>query len=192
MRKTRSDREIAFVDPHLDMQTKTVMITVSKRFGDSGNVLAMDVNISPIQEMVNELLSSDGGMFLELDIDNFKAINDTYGHQTGDLVILAVADAIRSAFRTNDVTMRLGGDEFGAFAAGIVSREMGEAIVQRLFRRLEALDLPELRGERISVSAGAVLDPDGKASFHALYALADDAMYLSKKNSGNSLTFSAG
>lgn len=84
------------------------------------------------------------------------------------------------------------GDEFGAFAVGIVSREMGEAIVRRLFDRLAALNIPELNGQRISVSAGAVLDPERKhQSFHELYALADDAMYSSKKTAGNGLTFYA-
>lgn len=70
---------------------------------------------------------------------------------------------------------------------------MGEAIIRRLFNRLENSDIPELKGEKVSVSVGAVLPSGGrKLSFHELYALADDAMYVSKKTSGNILTFSEG
>ena len=141
---------------------------------------------------VGELLKAgEKGMFLELDIDRFKAINDTYGHQTGDTVILAIANALRSTFRTNDVTMRLGGDEFGVFAVGIVDRQMGEAIIGRLFHMLEELDIPELNGEKVCVSVGAALcSGDRKMSFQELYAKADDALYVSKKTPGNSLSFS--
>lgn len=129
-------------------------------------------------------------MFLELDIDQFKHINDTWGHQTGDAVIIAVADAIRSTFRTNDVVMRLGGDEFGVFAVGIVNREMGNAMVQRLFNRIAGLNIPEMKGQKVFVSVGAAICPEGKeTSFHELYAIADKALYRSKKASGSKLTF---
>ena len=141
---------------------------------------------------IDELLSiKSTGMFLELDIDHFKKINDTYGHQAGDQVILAVADALRSTFRSNDITIRLGGDEFGVFAVGIVDQEMAEAMLHRLFHKIVNLDIPELYGEKISVSVGAVLCTDHSAeSFEELYARADDALYISKKSSGSSLTFS--
>jgi len=143
------------------------------------------------ERKVNELiLEGSGGMFLELDIDRFKEINDTCGHQTGDKVILAIADALRSTFRTNDITMRLGGDEFGVFAVGIPNREMGEGMVHRLFDRIDALELPEMNGEKVHISVGAVLIEDWKeTSFHELYAAADEALYISKAISGNSLTF---
>lgn len=145
------------------------------------------------ERRVDALLSTgSGGMFLELDIDNFKTFNDTCGHQAGDLVILAIADALRAAFRTNDVAMRLGGDEFAVFAVGVVSEEMAEALVGRLFQRMEALDIPELQGEKVFVSAGAALCPDGSGrTFHELYARADGALYTGKETAGNSLVFCA-
>ena len=60
------------------------------------------------QRLVDDVLSAGcEGMFLELDIDRFKTINDTYGHRTGDQVIIALADALRSTFRVNDVLVRL-------------------------------------------------------------------------------------
>ena len=142
---------------------------------------------------MDELLSSGSiGMFIELDIDHFKAINDKYGHQTGDQVILAVADSIHSTFRSNDICMRLGGDEFGIFAIGIVKQEMAEAIVHRLFDRLDSTDIPDLLGEKVSISVGVALHTGDKvASFNDLYGLADSAMYSSKKKTGNSMCMSS-
>ena len=136
------------------------------------------------------LVSKNNGMFMELDIDQFKHINDTYGHQTGDRVILAVADALRSTFRSNDIIMRLGGDEFGVFAVGIIDQEMSTAIINRLFAQLDKLELPELDGRKFCVSIGATLSGETNTkTFDSLYALADSALYDSKKTPGNSLTF---
>ena len=143
------------------------------------------------ERKINELLADDvEGVFLELDIDNFKSINDTYGHQVGDKVILAVAEALHSTFRSNDITMRMGGDEFGAFAVGITKRQMAEAIIHRLFQHLESLEIPELGDRKVSTSVGAMLFNGENATFFAdLYAAVDPAMYTSKGISGNSLTF---
>jgi len=143
------------------------------------------------ERKVNNLLATgDGGMFLELDIDHFKEINDTYGHQAGDAVILAVAQALRDTFRTNDIVMRLGGDEFGVFAVGIANRGTGKAIIQRLFSSVDELNLPMLRGRKVNISVGAVLSPEGDEPYFCdLYAAADSALYHSKKITGNSLTF---
>lgn len=144
------------------------------------------------ERRVNELLTEGGtGMFVELDIDHFKNINDTCGHQTGDQVILAVADSIRSTFRTNDIMMRLGGDEFGVFAVGVTTQEMGEALIHRLFSQLGSKSVSGIPGRTIRVSVGAVIHSGEKeATFDRIYAAADNAMYRSKKAKGNSLTFS--
>ena len=55
-------------------------------------------------------------MFCIFDVDNFKLINDNYGHINGDRVLTAVADCMRKASQTGDVLLRLGGDEFAVFA----------------------------------------------------------------------------
>lgn len=140
---------------------------------------------------VDELLNFEvEGVFLELDIDNFKSINDTYGHQVGDKVIIAVADALHSTFRSNDITMRLGGDEFGAFAVGVIEQEKAEIIINRLFQKIDQLKIQELKGKKISISVGAVFCLGKKTTFEELYSCADKAMYISKKTLGNTLTFS--
>ena len=133
---------------------------------------------------VNEIAA--GGLFLEMDIDHFKSINDRFGHQKGDEVILAVADVIRSHFRIYDVTMRFGGDEFGAFAVGVTDRETARALVGRLFDRINAIDV--LGEEKLCISVGAAVCTEAE-SFDILYKRADKALYASKKKDGNYLTF---
>lgn len=140
---------------------------------------------------VDELLKSgNSGMFLEVDVDEFKMINDTCGHQTGDLVIHALADALRAAFRSNDIIMRLGGDEFCVYAVGIVDQGMGTVIIRRIFERLDDLQIQGYPYGKIHVSVGAVIHTETeRTTFADLYACADRAMYSSKKTAGNSLTF---
>ena len=157
---------------------------------ETDRMTGLNDRVSGERKITELITSGHGGMFMELDIDHFKSINDTFGHQTGDIVVHAVADALRGAFRINDIIMRLGGDEFVVFAVGIVNREMGESVVYRFFSRVNNLVIPELRGEKVCISVGAVLTPDnGNLSFHELYGIADKALYISKKASGSSLTF---
>ncbi len=143
------------------------------------------------ERMVNELLESGkSGMFIEVDIDHFKSINDTYGHQKGDLVIRAVADSLRATFRSNDLIIRLGGDEFGVYAVGIVDQDMARAIINRLFDQIRNIRIEDFPDGKISLSTGAVINTEEKEiSFADLYTSADKAMYRSKELPGNSLTF---
>ena len=184
-------------EKNLALEKMAHRISQEEKRGDELQVLSETDRMTGLNDRVSgkrkvtELLAEGKeGMFLELDIDRFKTINDTYGHQTGDRVILAVADAIQHTFRESDVTMRLGGDEFGVFAVGITDPDMGETIVNRLFERLENEDIPELGGSKICVSAGAVLTAgNASADFDSMYAMADAALYISKKTEGSSLTF---
>ena len=93
-------------------------------------------------------------------------------------------------FRSNDITMRLGGDEFGVFAVGITQQEMAEAIIHRLFQHLDCMEVEGLGERKVTGSVGAVLSTGKKAEhFGELYTAVDTAMYTSKKQSGNSLAF---
>ena len=131
-----------------------------------------------------------GGMFVMLDIDKFKRFNDRFGHEVGDKVIIAVADAMNNAFRSTDVIMRLGGDEFVAFAPDVLTEKSGQAIIDRLFRNITDKRIDELDGEPIYVSVGAAFcQYDELLSFTELYRRADGCTYESKKTIGNALTF---
>ena len=137
-----------------------------------------------------ELSDGKGGMFLMLDIDHFKSINDRFGHSVGDQVIILVAECLRKAFRNGDIVMRLGGDEFAAFAPGVTSHAISDRILERFFRNLVQASVPEMHSEPIHVSVGIAFCPaDDGMSFQEMYELADQSVYQSKKKEGNKVTY---
>ena len=120
---------------------------------------------------------------LMVDIDHFKAINDTYGHAVGDEAIAAVADAIRACLRQQDVAGRYGGDEFIVLCLG-AGESQAQWIAQRLLQGIEGVR--ELRAElRLTGSIGiAALQPRHHSLRDWLYA-ADQALYRAKAQGRN-------
>lgn len=158
---------------------------------ETDRMTGLNDRVSGKRKVEEILRAGHGGAFLEMDIDHFKMINDTYGHQAGDAVIVELTNVLKSMFRNNDVTIRLGGDEFGVFAVGITTRDLARTVVERLFSRLDQITVPQLEGGRFSISVGAAICPgNGQDSFDSLYARFDAALYISKKATGNCLTFS--
>jgi len=120
------------------------------------------------------------------DIDKFKNINDTYGHQTGDAVIKQFGHLIRSELRSTDAAGRLGGDEFCILLVGS-SAEASLNCLNRIRKRLERTIFKDGRGQYFSVSGsfGIVewsVQTDSKES---LLEAADQALYQAKKNGRN-------
>ena len=118
---------------------------------------------------------------LYLDLDNFKAVNDTLGHHWGDRLLIAVTARLRGLLRTEDVLCRLGGDEFVALLPGTAAVE-GCQVGERLRSALaEPIDL-DGRTVRAGASVGiAVAEREG-GSAEDLLAAADTAMYVSKRS----------
>ena len=131
-----------------------------------------------------------GGMFIMLDADKFKSINDTYGHDVGDKVIIAIANSIKKTFRADDVVMRLGGDEFAAYAVDVFDKKVGDLIINRLFEHINKISIPELGDRKIYVSVGAAFYKGTDTyAFSELYKRADESTYESKKFTGNYVTY---
>lgn len=132
-----------------------------------------------IREMINE---GTQGLFMLMDVDDFKGVNDNYGHDVGDLVIVAVADALRNIFRESDIVFRLGGDEYAVFAPGVTDDRSKAALISRLRAEISRISIPELKGRIISSSVGtAYCFADADDSFEELYQQADQEMYEEKK-----------
>lgn len=130
------------------------------------------------------------GMLLLIDADHFKYVNDNFGHDVGDKVIIAIANCLSETFRDSDIVYRLGGDEFSVFASGVMDTDIGRIVADRLFMNLARVDIPELGDWKIYLSVGATFcDPGKGSSFADLYKQADTAMYESKQRSGNYITF---
>jgi len=113
------------------------------------------------------------------DVDNFKAINDSFGHREGDHALVRAADALEKTFRDSDILARLGGDEFAVLALE-ASGEDQDAILSRLRENLRKSNAEEPRYE-LSLSVGAArLDPEHDSSLGELMERADLAMYREK------------
>ncbi|MCR5012652.1 MAG: GGDEF domain-containing protein [Lachnospiraceae bacterium] len=142
------------------------------------------------QKVIEAMANNQAGMLCILDVDNFKDINDDYGHNVGDKVIRGIADALKHVFGNEDIIFRLGGDEYALYVKSLSDEEAGREIMDRFFKEISDMDIPELGKNRICVSAGAVFFKDGdKRSFEDLYKLADSGVYESKKFNGSTLKF---
>lgn len=130
------------------------------------------------------------GLFCLLDINHFKSINDTYGHQLGDKALIKVAESIKKSFRSNDVIMRLGGDEFAIFAPNVTSSELAGNCIKRLFDEIDSITIEGIPNHTVKISLGACFinkaeNENAPASFDELYQKADAAMYSCKRLEGN-------
>lgn len=120
---------------------------------------------------------------LVIDLDRFKEINDTLGHQAGDAALQHVARVLQAAIRTGDAAARLGGDEFAALLIGARA-----ASARRVAEQIVA-DVDAVPGAAATVSIGVALGSVGQVT--EILALADDAMYCAKRAGGDRVALAA-
>ncbi len=130
------------------------------------------------------LCRCEAGMLAILDLDNFKLINDLYGHEMGDRALKAFADVLRRNTEEKDILCRFGGDEFLAFFRRRMEKEDARELTKRFNDGLHA-ECVALMGEDfdipVGVSAGFVAAPDNGRDYPLLLQLADRALYQVKQ-----------
>ena len=122
------------------------------------------------------------------DLDHFKPVNDTYGHEVGDMLLVEVAARFRNTMREGDTVARLGGDEFALLLGDLNSPQEAEAILQRLLAVVaQPYDLPGGIKASISVSIGYTVVPFDACDPDSLLRHADQAMYQAKLEGRNKI-----
>ncbi len=123
----------------------------------------------------------EGGTLLLFDVDHFKSINDTYGHDAGDALLIEIAARLRAQTRAGDLAVRLGGDEFVVLMPGLI---LPQAVAARVAGMQKALAAPVQLGGRclqITTSAGVTMFPEHGTEPEQLLKTADLAMYQAKR-----------
>jgi diguanylate cyclase (GGDEF)-like protein len=120
--------------------------------------------------------------FCLIDIDNFKSLNDTYGHHVGDLVLVAFGKLLQSTFRSSDIFCRYGGEEF-AVILGNCTLENAQEVMSKLRERTHQFSLTLTDGQnvRFTTSCGIAQVRDIRL-LPAAIKQADEALYFCKKN----------
>ncbi len=156
--------------------------------------LTGQLNRRGLQEAVNSCLAylkrhQKQGALLMIDLDHFKFINDTFGHEVGDEVLLRVAADLKSVLRQSDILARLGGEEFLVFLP-LADHEMAAQTADRLRRSVEALRWGSLLSgqHQQTISIGvSILGPC--YDFNQQLKAADQALYLAKEQGRNRVQF---
>jgi diguanylate cyclase (GGDEF)-like protein/PAS domain S-box-containing protein len=168
--RKRSEQRIAFLAYH------DALTGLENRFG--------------LRVRLDELLSKTIGprartAVMLIDLDRFKYVNDTLGHDVGDRLLVEVARRLRASVRESDIVARLGGDEFVVVIAGLREDAGLEAIVSKIFGQLRGnIELPD-RTVYMSCSVGISVAPADGTDSSTLLKHADLAMYAAKSHGGD-------
>ena len=134
----------------------------------------------------NYVTNSLSGTLMIIDLDDFKHVNDTYGHAVGDDVLVAVARVLTSVFRESDVVMRMGGDEYVVYAVGMADRIFVEKRLAQLNERMRGIHPAGVSTDSVTVSIGAAINDGSYPDYEILFGAADKVLYEVKAHGKDS------
>ena len=181
---TRAHDELA--DAHAQLAEAHSRLSEKSRHDDMTGLLNRETFFASLKQARRR---TDAGVLLIVDADNFKFINDTYGHQDGDVALLLIAEAIAAAVRDGDLVGRIGGEEFGVFLNGIDAAE-AMVVAERIRLSVEAIKFSPRESVYLplSVSIGAArLRPH--ISWSDVMREADRRLYEAKRRGRNRVVF---
>ncbi len=147
------------------------------------------LNRESLQSGVDELLRAEQeGFLFMMDIDNFKSVNDSFGHGEGDKLLGELGEILRGSFREHDPVGRVGGDEFVAFMPDTCNPDIASLKAELILHKITALRTGG--GECVSASIGISSCPREGATYAELFSAADRAMYQAKQRGKNQVAFS--
>ena len=128
---------------------------------------------------------------LFLDLDAFKAVNDTFGHDAGDALLQEIARRLRTSIRDEDTAARIGGDEFLLILSGLQEPSAAATVAEKIVATVSCPVMFAGHSLRVGASIGIALFPDHGRTMEVLRQAADNAMYQVKKSGKNGFAFAA-
>ena len=179
----------------LILATMFLAATLYRREHDKSENLQMLSNADPLTKVMNrcgftntmkKMFSDKASLgkcvYMFLDIDLFKHINDQYGHETGDYVLCTVSEILTDTFQETGIVARVGGDEFNIFIYQPLSKEDLNELLNTLQIKCNAITLPDQVPLPVSFSAGLSVFPKDAKNLKDLMNCADQALYYVKNN----------
>lgn len=140
-----------------------------------------------IEEEIESMEEGQYYAYIAIDLDNFKQINDVYGHWVGDRVILGISNILREVYGNNARIGRMGGDEFAVFLPDVKDQARIQSQADEVLRRLRGQKEMIGMANEPTASIGIAFGPEDGTSFRELYHRADEALYQVKKEEKNSI-----
>ena len=151
------------------------------------------LNRGALEKHVCEALQERGGdeedVFILLDVDNFKQINDIYGHGVGDMILMRMAGILNEVFGDHSCIGRMGGDEFAVFLRDSGDRREIEEKIQKLLTEVRAEKERMHLSKEPTASVGVAFVPESGNTFVDVYRAADQALYHVKNSTKNGMAF---
>ncbi|MBR0132942.1 MAG: diguanylate cyclase [Lachnospiraceae bacterium] len=143
------------------------------------------LNKNGANSRLEKVCAENKGILSIIDLDSFKLVNDIYGHEAGDRILIGFAEIIKNNTESGDIVGRIGGDEFIAFLDGVDDEAVMAGLSARVNDRLFKLALETLGSDMkipLGASFGAVKVPDYGTDYAELFKMADKALYYVKQN----------
>lgn len=152
-------------------------------------LLNKDAGRRQAEEYLSRFADGVHSALLIIDLDNFKQVNDQYGHLFGDAVLTQAAREIKKLFRNQDIVSRIGGDEFLVVMRGVSDRNLVENRCQRLLNIFQNIFQNQKNKLPLSCSIGIAMSPENGRTYYDLFNKADQALYEAKEKGKNSFVF---
>lgn len=170
----------------LGLRTRDLENELSLRMISEHDSLTGALNRGGGELRIREYLSQGvNGSFFLMDVDDFKKINDLYGHSKGDEVLECAAREIQSTFRTDDVVMRMGGDEFIVYAPSMLASDTVKYKISEIRDRISMVTIEGCPKAHITVSIGCIVNKTSSTTYDEIFRKADNLLYESKRNGKN-------
>jgi diguanylate cyclase (GGDEF)-like protein len=169
---------ISAIDVHEEHERELELKRMAETDARTGmkNEFAFEMEVT---QHLRKMSGRDRGIFIMIDVNGFKMVNDIYGHMVGDDVLVIVGNAIRQAIRACDVACRLHGDEFAIWLDGVDNKSFATAIIKATNDLIEEAALRAGKPP-VRIAAGFAIAMTG-STYPILYKRADKALYLSKE-----------